>query len=53
MPGLGEAGKLRGVRVGDRFHPPERLRQLMADGHVGRKAGQGFYRYGEDGKRVD
>lgn len=29
--------------VGERFDPPAILRELVAAGHVGRKAGQGFY----------
>jgi 3-hydroxybutyryl-CoA dehydrogenase len=37
---------------GGRFAPPETLRRLMADGHVGRKAGRGFYAYDENGKRI-
>lgn len=28
-----------------RFQPCEKLRQLVADGHLGRKSGQGFHRY--------
>ncbi|MBC7633781.1 3-hydroxyacyl-CoA dehydrogenase family protein [Aeromicrobium sp.] len=31
--------------VGDRFDPPAILRQKVADGQLGRKAGQGFYRW--------
>jgi 3-hydroxybutyryl-CoA dehydrogenase len=38
---------------GDRFSPPATLRRLMDEGHVGRKAGQGFYSYDADGKRVE
>jgi len=26
---------------------------MIADGHVGRKAGQGFYHYTDSGKRID
>jgi 3-hydroxybutyryl-CoA dehydrogenase len=29
----------------DRMAPPERLVQMQADGHLGRKSGQGFYSY--------
>jgi 3-hydroxybutyryl-CoA dehydrogenase len=35
---------------GDRFAPPELLRQMVAEGKLGRKSGQGFYRW-VDGKR--
>ncbi|MGN6252941.1 MAG: 3-hydroxyacyl-CoA dehydrogenase family protein [Marmoricola sp.] len=31
--------------LGPRFAPPEVLRRLVAEGHLGRKAGQGFYRW--------
>lgn len=31
--------------LGDRFAPPQILRDLVADGHVGRKAGRGFYEW--------
>jgi 3-hydroxybutyryl-CoA dehydrogenase len=35
---------------GPRFTPPDLLVSLVARGHLGRKTGQGFYRW-EDGKR--
>jgi len=31
--------------VGARFEPPAILRQKVSEGHLGRKAGQGFYRW--------
>jgi len=33
--------------LGDRFAPPELLRRLVADGHLGRKSGRGFYEWSE------
>jgi len=37
---------------GDRFEPRPLLRQMVADGRNGRKAGRGWYRYDKDGKRL-
>ncbi|MGX5771280.1 3-hydroxyacyl-CoA dehydrogenase family protein [Microbacterium trichothecenolyticum] len=34
-------------RLGERFAPPELLRRLVADGHLGRKTGRGFYEWSE------
>ena len=36
-----------------KFRAAPLLRQMVAAGHLGRKAGRGFYRYDESGKRVD
>ncbi|WP_109209840.1 MULTISPECIES: 3-hydroxyacyl-CoA dehydrogenase family protein [Microbacterium] len=33
--------------LGERFAPPELLRRLVADGHLGRKSGRGFYEWSE------
>ncbi|MFB6163394.1 MAG: 3-hydroxyacyl-CoA dehydrogenase family protein [Halococcoides sp.] len=38
--------------LGDRFEPPEILRERVEAGETGRDAGRGFYAY-EDGERVD
>jgi len=35
--------------LGDRFAPPDLLRRLVADGHLGRKSGRGFYEWSEHG----
>ncbi|BCJ26788.1 3-hydroxyacyl-CoA dehydrogenase family protein [Actinocatenispora sera] len=36
---------------GDRFAPPDLLQRMVAEGRLGRKSGQGFYRW-VDGKKV-
>nr|WP_318152856.1 3-hydroxyacyl-CoA dehydrogenase family protein [Microbacterium helvum] len=43
---LGIAEELR-RELGERFAPPELLRRLVADGHLGRKSGRGFYEWSE------
>ena len=43
---LGIAEELR-AELGDRFAPPELLRRLVADGHLGRKTGRGFYEWSD------
>ncbi len=32
--------------------PPPQIQEMLDKGHLGRKTGQGFYRYGRDGKRI-
>jgi 3-hydroxybutyryl-CoA dehydrogenase len=39
---LGIAEHLASV-YGDRFEPPELLRSMVAEGHLGKKSGRGFY----------
>lgn len=36
--------------LGERFEPPQILRDLVADGHLGRKTGRGFFDYSTDGE---
>ena len=43
---LGIAEELHAA-LGDRFEPPQLLRRLVADGHLGRKTGRGFYEWSE------
>ncbi|MEV8251914.1 3-hydroxyacyl-CoA dehydrogenase family protein [Microbacterium sp. NPDC076768] len=33
------------AHLGERFEPPALLRQLVAEGHLGRKSGRGFYEW--------
>ena len=35
-----------------RFRPPPLTRQMLDAGAIGRKVGQGFYRYSDDGKKT-
>lgn len=41
---LGIAEELHAA-LGERFAPPELLRRMVAEGHVGRKSGRGFYEW--------
>ncbi|QKJ20110.1 3-hydroxyacyl-CoA dehydrogenase family protein [Microbacterium hominis] len=43
---LGIAEQLH-ARLGDRFSPPDLLRRMVADGHLGRKTGRGFYEWSD------
>lgn len=36
------------LTLGDRFAPPALLRQMVADGRLGRKSGEGFYRWDDE-----
>ena len=38
--------------LGPRFEPPELLRRMVDEGMLGRKTGQGFFSWGEDGSPV-
>ncbi|HWF74781.1 MAG TPA: 3-hydroxyacyl-CoA dehydrogenase family protein [Solirubrobacteraceae bacterium] len=38
---------------GDRFRPTPGLRDMVAAGRLGRKVGEGFFRYADDGTRVE
>lgn len=39
--------------LGDRYKPTVTLRNLVAAGRLGRKTGEGIYRYAEDGSRLE
>jgi 3-hydroxybutyryl-CoA dehydrogenase len=41
------------VRLGSGFTPPVVLRDMVAAGKLGKKTGEGFYRWTKDGKRVE
>jgi 3-hydroxyacyl-CoA dehydrogenase/enoyl-CoA hydratase/3-hydroxybutyryl-CoA epimerase len=47
------AGQVVIGHLGDRLHPPPTYQRMLTDGRFGRKAGKGFYRYGDRGKEVD
>ena len=38
--------------IGPGFTPPQTLRDKVAAGHLGKKTGQGYYRWSPDGKRL-
>ena len=48
---LGIAEYLAGA-IGPSFTPPQVLRDKVAAGKLGKKSGEGFYKWGADGKRV-
>lgn len=39
-------------RLGKTFDPPQVLRDKVSDGKLGKKSGEGFYRWSPDGKRL-
>lgn len=43
---LGIAEELH-AKIGERFEPPALLRQMVAEGRLGRKSGRGFYEWSE------
>src|SRR6185437_4210517 len=38
--------------LGETFQPPQLLRDKVADGKLGKKTGEGFYKWSADGKRL-
>jgi 3-hydroxybutyryl-CoA dehydrogenase len=32
---------------------PDEIKEMLQEGHLGKKTGQGFYRYGPDGKKIE
>ena len=39
-------------QIGDTFQPPQLLREKVAAGKLGKKTGEGFYKWSADGKRL-
>ncbi len=53
--GLDIAAHAAGTMIqhfGDRVAAPPVFRRMLDDGRAGRKAGRGFYRYGDDGRKA-
>lgn len=47
---LGIAEYLHGELGGEQYRPPELLRRMVADGKLGKKSGQGFYDWTQEGR---
>jgi 3-hydroxybutyryl-CoA dehydrogenase len=47
---LGIAEYLHGELGGDQYRPPELLRRMVAEGKLGKKSGQGFYDWTQEGR---
>ena len=47
---LGIAEYLQGELGGEQYHPPELLRRMVAEGKLGKKSGQGFYDWTQEGR---
>ena len=46
-----QVGHILADAYGERFHPRPILKQVVAAGRIGRKAGRGWYRYDEKGRK--
>ncbi len=47
---LGIAEYLHGELGGEQYRPPELLRRMVAEGKLGKKSGQGFYEWTQEGR---
>lgn len=47
---LGIAEYLHGELGGEQYRPPELLRRMVAEGRLGKKSGQGFYDWTQEGR---
>lgn len=47
---LGIAEYLHGELGGEQYHPPELLRRMVGEGKLGKKSGQGFYDWTQEGR---